>query len=74
MKFLEPMTATLLVSMQVGDECLLFYAGSGIRLLSQDLMRSEFGSGQGKANLIFSHTHWDHILGGSIFCPFFYQG
>ena len=50
------------VSMQIGDEWLIFDAGSGIRMLGQDLMATESGCGQGKASLFFSHTHWDHIF------------
>ena len=59
------------VSMEVNGERLIFDAGSGIRMLGQSLMGSEFGRGQGKANLFFSHTHWDHILGIPFFVPFY---
>jgi phosphoribosyl 1,2-cyclic phosphodiesterase len=62
------------VSMQIGDEWLIFDAGSGIRMLCQDLMATEFGLGQGKASLFFSHTHWDHILGIPFFAPFYIKG
>jgi phosphoribosyl 1,2-cyclic phosphodiesterase len=62
------------VSMQLGDEWLIFDAGSGIRVLGQDLMATEFGRGQGKANVFFSHTHWDHILGIPFFVPFYIKG
>ena len=62
------------VSMQIGDEWLIFDAGSGIRMLGQDLMATEFGRGEGKANLFFSHTHWDHILGIPFFAPFYIKG
>ena len=58
------------VTMRVDDELLIFDAGSGIRMLGQELMATEFGRGQGKANLFFSHTHWDHILGIPFFVPF----
>jgi phosphoribosyl 1,2-cyclic phosphodiesterase len=62
------------VSMHIGDEWLIFDAGSGIRMLGQDLMVTEFGRGQGKASLFFSHTHWDHILGVPFFAPFYVKG
>ena len=62
------------VSMQVGDELLIFDAGSGIRMLGQELMATDFGRGQGKANVFFSHTHWDHILGIPFFVPFYIKG
>jgi phosphoribosyl 1,2-cyclic phosphodiesterase len=62
------------VSMEVNGERLIFDAGSGIRMLGQDLMDSEFGRGQGKANIFFSHTHWDHIMGIPFFVPFYIKG
>jgi phosphoribosyl 1,2-cyclic phosphodiesterase len=62
------------VSMEVNGERLIFDAGSGIRMLGQDLMNSEFGRGQGKANIFFSHTHWDHITGIPFFVPFYIKG
>ncbi len=43
-------------------------------MLGQELMATEFGRGQGKANLFFSHTHWDHILGIPFFVPFYIKG
>jgi phosphoribosyl 1,2-cyclic phosphodiesterase len=60
--------------MEVNGERLIFDAGSGIRMLGQSLMVCEFGRGQGKANLFFSHTHWDHILGIPFFAPFYIKG
>ena len=58
---------TTCVEMLVGDERLIFDAGTGIRDLG-DLMMSERPDG-GNASLFFSHTHWDHIQG----FPFFDQ-
>jgi|TARA_Y100000310_G_scaffold345767_1_gene469605 phosphoribosyl 1,2-cyclic phosphodiesterase len=62
------------VSMQVGGELLIFDAGSGIRVLGESLMKTGFNRGQGRANLFFSHTHWDHILGIPFFAPFYIKG
>ncbi len=53
---------------------LILDGGSGIRLLGQQLMQQEFGSGQGEAHILVGHTHWDHILGFPFFNPFYQQG
>ena len=53
---------------------LILDGGSGIRLLGHDLLQQEFGQGQGKATILVTHTHWDHILGFPFFTPFSYQG
>jgi anti-anti-sigma factor len=55
------------VSVQIGDEWIIFDAGSGIRELGLALLETEFARGQGVAHLFISHTHWDHIQG----FPFF---
>ena len=62
------------VSMQAGSELLIFDAGSGIRVLGESLMKTKFNRGEGRANLFFSHTHWDHILGIPFFPPFYVEG
>lgn len=49
-------------------------AGSGIRELGLELMRHEFGRGQGTAHIFMSHTHWDHIHGFPFFIPAFIPG
>jgi phosphoribosyl 1,2-cyclic phosphodiesterase len=48
--------------------------GTGIRRLGKELMRSEFESGGGKAHILVSHTHWDHIQGLPFFAPFYREG
>jgi phosphoribosyl 1,2-cyclic phosphodiesterase len=49
-------------------------AGTGIRGLGKDLMRTQFGAGTGEAHLLVSHTHWDHIQGLPFFAPLYQAG
>jgi len=48
--------------------------GTGIRRLGKELMRGEFDQGKGRAHLLVSHTHWDHIQGLPFFAPFYRDG
>lgn len=55
-------------------EIIIIDCGSGIINLSKELMKEEFGSGKGAANIILTHTHWDHIQGIPFFSPFYVKG
>ena len=46
-------------------------AGTGIRPLGLDLMKTELPSNGGELHLYFTHTHWDHIQGFPFFIPAF---
>ena len=59
---------------QVDDHMIIFDAGTGIRVLGLELLQKEFGKGKGSAHLVFSHTHWDHIMGLPFFGPLFVPG
>jgi phosphoribosyl 1,2-cyclic phosphodiesterase len=51
------------------DEIIIVDAGSGIRRLGNRLIkekRSEF-------NILFTHSHWDHILGFPFFKPIYHE-
>ena len=48
--------------------------GSGIRALGDRLMSREFGQGEGSADLLLSHFHWDHIQGWPFFKPAYVPG
>jgi len=50
-------------------ELIILDAGSGIRALGKQLMNNGFGSGKGRAHLLITHTHWDHIQGFPHFKP-----
>jgi phosphoribosyl 1,2-cyclic phosphodiesterase len=48
--------------------------GTGLMHLGNTLMGGAFGKGQGKATILLSHTHWDHIQGLGFFPPVFVGG
>lgn len=58
---------TSCVEFRLGDNVLIFDAGTGIRMLGRDL----FKRGTSSATLMFTHTHWDHINGFPFFAPAF---
>lgn len=54
-----------------GDQLLIIDAGSGMRLLGLDLMAQGFAAGHHHADILVTHTHWDHIQGFPFFRPVF---
>ena len=64
---------TSCVEVRVGDEILVFDAGTGIRGLGLALME-EFQDGLPTIHLFISHTHWDHIQGFPFFTPAYAAG
>lgn len=55
-------------------EIIIIDCGSGIINLGRELMKEDFSSGKGIANIILTHTHWDHIQGIPFFTPFYIAG
>jgi len=53
---------------------LILDAGTGLRRLGKEMMQTEFGEGKGRAHLLVSHTHWDHIQGLPFFAPLYQAG
>jgi phosphoribosyl 1,2-cyclic phosphodiesterase len=49
-----------------GDEWVVLDAGTGIANLGDHLLSK---AGSGKVHLIFSHYHWDHVMGLPFFGP-----
>jgi phosphoribosyl 1,2-cyclic phosphodiesterase len=58
------------LEIRVGGQLLIFDAGTGIRLLGQQLASHENVTG----HIFFSHSHWDHIQGFPFFAPAFIPG
>lgn len=48
--------------------------GTGLMHLGNHLLGTEFGKGRGKATILLSHAHWDHIQGLGFFAPVFIPG
>ncbi len=48
--------------------------GTGLMHLGNTLMAGAFGKGAGRAAILLSHTHWDHIQGLGFFPPVFVPG
>lgn len=65
---------TACVEVRVGRRLIILDAGTGIRSLGATLMPRDFGQGNGRAHLLFSHTHWDHIMGLPFFAPAYVPG
>jgi len=49
-------------------------AGTGLRRLGKSLMEESFRDGRGKASILISHTHWDHVQGLPFFSPLYRAG
>src|SRR5262249_52852287 len=55
-------------------ELIILDSGTGIVNLGKKMMGGEFGKGQGKATILLSHAHWDHIQGFPFFAPVLVSG
>ncbi len=56
------------------DQSLIIDGGSGIRTLGYELMAGPCGKGTGEVHILFTHFHWDHLLGLPFFTPMFIPG
>lgn len=66
-------TTCITVTTDDGD-LFIIDGGSGLKNLGKELLKGEFGRGQGKAHFLFTHTHWDHVQGIPFFVPLYIGG
>jgi phosphoribosyl 1,2-cyclic phosphodiesterase len=57
-----------------GGGLVIIDLGTGLMHLGDALLAGEFGKGTGRATILLSHTHWDHIQGLGFFSPVFVAG
>jgi phosphoribosyl 1,2-cyclic phosphodiesterase len=57
-----------------GGSLVILDAGTGMAQLGKKLMAGEFGQGKGRAAILVTHAHWDHIQGFPFFGPVFVPG
>ena len=57
-----------------GGAPIIIDAGTGIRKLGKSLMEEAFREGKGRASILISHTHWDHVQGLPFFSPLYRAG
>jgi phosphoribosyl 1,2-cyclic phosphodiesterase len=65
---------TSCVSVHTSKGLIIIDMGTGLMHLGNALMGAEFGKGKGRATILLSHTHWDHIQGLGFFPPVFVGG
>lgn len=58
---------TSCIEVWAGEHCLILDAGTGIRTLGHKLLKQQ----QKEAQILLTHTHWDHINGFPFFAPGF---
>lgn len=65
---------TACVEVTTPEHNIIIDAGSGLRLLGNELIKGPAGEGKAIIHLFLSHTHWDHIQGLPFFLPAYIKG
>lgn len=65
---------TACIQVSTGTSSLIIDAGSGLRRLGESLMGGPCGLGRGEVHILFTHFHWDHLIGLPFFIPIFVPG
>lgn len=65
---------TACIQILTDTSSLIVDAGSGLRRLGETMMGGACGLGRGEAHILFTHFHWDHLIGLPFFIPIFVPG
>lgn len=60
---------TSCVEVNLGDQRIVFDAGTGLRGLGNEMVKSAVAGDNRKTTILLSHVHWDHIQGLPFFTP-----
>lgn len=62
------------IEVLAGTQRIIIDGGSGIRPLGYELLSGPCGKGTGEVHILFTHFHWDHLIGLPFFTPIFIPG
>lgn len=65
---------TACIQVATSKTSLIIDGGSGLRRLGEQLMMGPCGLGRGQVHILFTHFHWDHLIGLPFFVPIFIPG
>lgn len=65
---------TACVQLSTPKTTVIIDGGSGLRRLGEQFAMGPCGLGRGEAHLLFTHFHWDHLIGLPFFLPMFIPG
>lgn len=65
---------TMCVQVKTDKQELIIDGGSGIRPLSHEVISGPAGHGKGEVHILFTHFHWDHLIGLPFFVPIYIPG
>lgn len=65
---------TTCVELRSSQQQVIIDGGSGIRSLSEVMMRGPAGKGKAEIHIFMTHFHWDHVIGLPFFAPHFVKG
>ncbi len=67
-------SATTCVELNYGNDQIIIDGGSGIRSISEGILKGTATRKKGPYHIFMTHFHWDHVIGLPFFVPHFIPG